>query len=389
MHLSKEHRNQEILQNLKAILNRRGMSQRDLANNLGKKESEISRWFSGKFCISHSTQAKIENFLQEPISSDSTYRHSNGTLNIGVIGTGNIARRFAAEMSHVSYGKIAAAYNPDIEQLNTFCIDFNIENPCNNLQELIDLSDAIYIASPIETHAEYARICLNSSKHVLCEMPFTSTKEEAKELYRIANANNCTLMPALKTAYCPSFLHMNDIARSGIIGEVVEISAAVTTLLPENTPESFYNERLLENATYPLLAIFKLFGVHYDKIRIFNKRNGEKIDFSNISLEYNDRIATFKIGVGVKSEGSLTISGTNGYIYVPAPWWKTDYFEVRFENQNDNKKYFFPYESSGLRYEIQAFIDSVKKNSVIKDYLTKEENLKISEITTKISNFGK
>lgn len=41
--------------------------------------------------------------------------------------------------------------------------------------------------------------------------------------------------------------------------------------------------------------------------------------------------ASIKVGKGVKTEGELVISGTKGYIYVPAPWWKTDYFEVRRE----------------------------------------------------------
>ena len=51
-------------------------------------------------------------------------------------------------------------------------------------------------------------------------------------------------------------------------------------------------------------------------------------------------MASIKVGKGVKSEGELIISGTKGYIYVPAPWWKTDYFELRYEDQNKNKKYF-------------------------------------------------
>ena len=182
---------------------------------------------------------------------------------------------------------------------------------------------------------------------------------------------------------------MNEIAQSGIIGGIAEISATVTTLLPDSTSTEFYNERIFENATYPLLAIFKLFGTNYQKVQIFNKRDGDRIHFSQVCLEYRDKIGSFKIGVGVKSEGSLVISGTKGYIYVPAPWWKTDYFEVRFENQNDNKKYFFPYESSGLRYEIQAFVDSISRTSVLKDYVTKEENLKIIDIQNKILSNGK
>lgn len=389
MQISKEHRNQEILQNIKTILTRKGLTQRNLANLLGKKESEVSRWFSGKFCISKTTQSKIEYILQEPISSDSLFKSNSTILKIGIIGTGNIARRFAAEIPHVQYGEIIAAFNPDKKQLNRFCTEFNIKNSCNTLDELLSLSDAVYIASPMSTHADYVHQCIVHKKHILCEMPFTSSKEEAKKLYQTARLNDCIITPALKTAFCPSFIQMKEIARSGIIGEITDISGTVTTLLPEDTPTEYYNERLLENATYPLLAIFKLFGTGYRKIKVFSRKQEDKITFANVSLEYKESIASFKVGVGVKSEGSLVISGTKGYIYVPAPWWKTDYFEVRFENQNDNKKYFFPYESSGLRYEIQAFIDSIKKRAFYKEYITKEENFKILEIQNKIYNNGK
>ena len=62
----------------------------------------------------------------------------------------------------------------------------------------------------------------------------------------------------------------------------------------------------------------------------------------------------------MKSEGELIISGTKGYIYVPAPWWKTDYFEIRYENPIDNKRYFFQLDGEGIRYEILAFIRAIE-----------------------------
>lgn len=389
MNFSKENRNQEILHNLKTILDKRGLSQREFAALLNKKESEISRWFSGKFCVSRTTQSKIENVLQEPISSDSTFRKLNSKVKIGVIGTGSIARRFAAEIKYVENAEILAAYDSSVVDLEQFCYSYNIHLKCHCLDELLAEVEAIYIASPVESHYEYAKICLLNKKHVLCEMPFTETKEQAKELYQIACANKCVLMPALKTAYCQSFIEMNEIAKSGIIGEVCEMSATVTTLLSNGVPKEFYNERLLENATYPLLACFKLFGLNLSKINTFNLGQGDKLGFASLYIEYPQSVVSIKVGVGVKSEGNLVISGTKGYIYVPAPWWKMDYFEVRFENQNDNKKYFFPYEADGLRYEIQEFVDSINSCSIVCVHVTKEENLKILEIQNKILNNGK
>ncbi len=67
-----------------------------------------------------------------------------------------------------------------------------------------------------------------------------------------------------------------------------------------------------------------------------------------------------KVGRGVKSEGELVISGTKGYIYVPAPWWKTDYFEVRYEDPADNKRYFYQLDGEGLRYELVSFLRSIQ-----------------------------
>ena len=65
---------------------------------------------------------------------------------------------------------------------------------------------------------------------------------------------------------------------------------------------------------------------------------------------------------GVKSEGDLVISGTSGYIYVPAPWWKTDYFELRYEDVSRNKRHFYQLDGEGIRYELVAFVRSIEGN---------------------------
>ena len=85
---------------------------------------------------------------------------------------------------------------------------------------------------------------------------------------------------------------------------------------------------------------------------------------TKINFTYKNAVASLKVGKGVKSEGELVISGTKGYIYVPAPWWKTEYFEVRFENQNDNRRYFYPLEGEGIRYELVAFLRAIKTNQL-------------------------
>ena len=76
----------------------------------------------------------------------------------------------------------------------------------------------------------------------------------------------------------------------------------------------------------------------------------------------------------------MVISGTKGYAYVPAPWWKTDYFEIRYEDQNQNKKYFYPYAGEGLRYEIKDFVTAILHKNSFFSKVSKRENLYMAQV---------
>jgi choline-phosphate cytidylyltransferase len=92
--------------------------------------------------------------------------------------------------------------------------------------------------------------------------------------------------------------------------------------------------------------------------------------FTKIDFVYPEAVASIKVGQGVKAESEMIISGTKGYVYVPSPWWKTDYFEVRFENASKNKRYFYQLDGEGIRYEIVAFakaIESGRSNTYISE----------------------
>lgn len=82
--------------------------------------------------------------------------------------------------------------------------------------------------------------------------------------------------------------------------------------------------------------------------------------FTNVTFVYSHAVASIKVGKGVKTEGELVISGTKGYIYVPAPWWKTEYFEIRREGITQNKRYFYQLDGEGIRYELVSFLKAIQ-----------------------------
>ena len=230
---------------------------------------------------------------------------------------------------------------------------------------------------------------LEARKHVLCEIPFTLSGSQAKELYDYAEANNLVLLEASKTAYCPAFCHITTLVKSGVIGEVVDVKASLSKMMEGETRELDAIQAggaMNEHAPLNLMAIVKLLGKDYCKVEFYSKmENGVDI-YTKANIVYPHATASITLGIGVKTEGNLIISGTKGYIYVPAPWWLTDYFEIRYEDQTKNKKYFYSYDGEGLRYEIREFITMIvnKRKSCYK--LRRLESIAIAEIIEKYNN---
>ena len=358
----------DLIRRIKVTLRQRGLTQRDLANRLGKKEAEVSRWMSGRVGISEASLRKIEEVLELP-------RTSPKPIKIGLIGTGSIAARFAAEAAHVEGCYLSAAYNPDLDAARLFADRFGIEAVAATPEELLAQCDAVYIASPYKTHYDYALQALQASRHVLCETPFTLTRRQAADLYTLAQRKGLTLLVALKTAYCPSYRQTIEVARSGIIGEVVDINLSLTTLVPEKSERlrRVQTGKMAEGICFNLHPVMELLGTDFRHITYYARCQDDVETYCRALVVYPNAVATLQVGIGVKSEGSMVISGTKGYIYVPAPWWRTDYFEVRFEDQNQNRKFYYNWEGEGLRYETQEFLRSIRDSRLGSPSLTREQ----------------
>lgn len=265
-------------------------------------------------------------------------------IHFGIVGSGRIANRFITESKFVSGATVDGVFNIHGSSAQAFAEQHELGFFSDNYQEFLSRVNAVYIASPHGTHYDYTREALLRGKYVPCEKPMTLAAWQAQELFDIAKERGLILMEAIKTAYCPGFQRLVSCAKSGKIGRIVSVDATFTKLVPpcfRELQNDGVGGSVNELATYPLLAILKLLDKKYRDIRFISYKNNEDgVDlFTRNDLSYPDAAATTKVGLGVKSEGSLVISRTRGYIYVPAPWWKTEYFELRYETPLRRKKF--------------------------------------------------
>lgn len=360
----------------------------------GQKIDDIQKYDVDIFAIGSDWEGKFDylnEFCQvvylprtEGISSTMLRGEQQQVVRVGIVGCGRIAQRFVPEASFVSGVQIVGAYDIDNKVGETFTQNHQLPTCYESYETLLADIDAVYIATPHLSHYELTKQALLAKKHVLCEIPLVLEVEQARELYALAEEQGVILMEANKTAHCPAFNHLMVMIKSGAIGEVVDIEASLSRLLPDRTRREFDAEQaggsMYESAVYPLLPIFKLLGTDYKNLNLYSRmENGVDIYTKGV-LRYPNAVCSFKLGLGVKTEGNLVISGTMGYAYVEAPWWKTDYFELRYEDQNQNKKFFYKWDGEGLRYEIQEWMSCILNKRFSPARLRRRESIAMAGV---------
>lgn len=343
----------------------------------GQKIDDIRRYDADIFTVGSDWKGKFDYlndycrviYLErtEGISS-SEIRAEKSEIRIGLVGESPILNKFYRESSFVNGAVITGICTQDMSLLSDRIK--TLPQVVNSIEGLFPYCDAVYIITRPEYHFQDIKASLEAGKHVLCESPVTLSAKEYELLSGMASKKNLVLMDGIKTAYSTAFNRMMLLVKGGSIGEVVSVDATCTSLhnqiLSGGKENSYYWNSMSFWATTAMLPIFDLLGTGFTSKQIVSRVPDEKSKFdlfSKISFVYPHSVASIKIGQGVKSEGDLVITGTKGYVYVPAPWWKTDYFEIRYENQGDNRRFFYHLEGEGIRFEILSFLRQIEHGS--------------------------
>ena len=365
---------------------------------VGQKIDDILKYDVDIFAIGSDWEGKFDYLSEycdvvylprtEGVSSTMLRAESEVVVNIAIVGCGRIAQRFYTEVDKVDAASVSALYDINrvaAERLNESLV-------VDSFEKAVESADAVYIATPHHLHYQQAKYALEHGRHVLCETPMVLQQAQAEELFAIARECGLVLLEANKTAYCPAFNHLVTLVKSGLIGDVVGIDASESKLwnkedLKRELDPNMAGGSLYEMGSYPLLPIVKLLGTDYKGINIYSRMNENGVDvYTRGIVHYAGAVASFQLGLGVKTEGNLVISGTQGYVYVPSPWWKTDYFELRYEDQNRNKKYFYKWDEPGLRYEIQEFVSCIVNKRSSSARLTPRQSIAMARVMEQFTN---
>ncbi len=323
----------------------------------------------------------------EGISSTMLREDKVRPINLGVIGTGRIAKRFVNESVHVFGVKIHSVMSKNMRRAKEFISGTEIEYAYDNIENFLENNiEAVYIASAHEFHYEQVKKALESGKHVLCEKPITLEHKQLKVLGGLAKSKNLILLEAIKTSFFPAFAKVIEEIKKGKIGEIKEVRSTFTKLLKNKKMREWqvpYGGATNELASYPLLLAQKILGkskkvAFYDQIE-------DGVDLANriVCKHKNGAVSISTVAIGAKSEGSAVISGTEGYIYIPAPWWLTKEFFIRYEDSSKELSYHYDLEGDGIRYEISEFVTQIRRGKTKSSRLKFKDMLGINKVISK------
>ncbi len=282
-------------------------------------------------------------------------------FNWGILGTGGIARAFAADLQQLDGHRVGAVGSRTLSNAQEFAKTFGGAT-YGSYEELISDPeiDAIYVATPHPAHKDNVIAALNAEKPVLCEKPFAVNAVEAQEMVAAAQKNNVALMEAMWSRYLPHYAQVRQIIASRILGEILTIHADHgQRLADQNIPRlvepSLAGGALLDLGIYPVSFAHMILG-NPTKITASGVLTGKGVDAqTSMIFDYaNGAQAVLNTTMIEQTPCRAVVAGVNGWLEIDRVFYSPTSMRVTlFDGSVTN--YPNTYAGHGLREQAEAF----------------------------------
>lgn len=260
------------------------------------------------------------------------------TLRWGILGTGNIARRFASSLALSRTGTLRAAASRSADSAAAFACAHKVETfPDYETLLAHPEIDAFYIATPHPTHARWCLAAARAGKHILCEKPATMTFAEADAVIAEVRAAGVFFMEAFMYRCHPQTARVLEIVRSGRLGEIRLVEASFSFDAGYQPASRLFARHLggggiLDVGCYTTSMARMIAGaaagadgplepVSVKGAAVRDAAEGTDL-FATALLEFpGGLLATLAAGVQLSLGNTVRITGRKGTLTVTSPWF--------------------------------------------------------------------
>ncbi len=247
----------------------------------------------------------------------------------GILGTGNIARQFAAGGAPARRGAVAAVASRAAETAEAFAQAYGVPRSYGSYDALLRDGDvdAVYVSLPNSMHHEWTIRALRAGKHVLCEKPLAASAAEAEEMFDVAARAGRVLVEAFMYRSHPLTHAFLDAVRGGEIGQLKLIRTSFcfrTTKVTGNIrfDPALAGGVLMDVGCYCLDFSRLVAGAEPERFEVFGQLNATGVDELAAGVLHfpGGVVASFSCGMTVQADNTAYICGSEGYVEIPVPW---------------------------------------------------------------------
>jgi predicted dehydrogenase len=289
------------------------------------------------------------------------------TVRWGILGTGTIAKKFAAALQTLPDAKLVAVGSRCSETAENFARQFHVPRRHTSYDTLANDPDvdAIYIATPHSCHQENTLLCLNANKPVLCEKPFTINAAQAAEVIATARNKKLLVMEAMWTRFFPLMFRLREMLAAGVIGEIKLVAADFGFRAELPAESRLFNPAmgggaLLDVGVYPVSLASMILGA---PLRLTSTAElgatGVDEQAAMICGYSNGALATLYTSIRATTFCEASILGTQGRIKIHSSWWKPS--AMTFTPENGKSELIeLPFSGNGYQFEAMEFMNCLR-----------------------------
>ena len=141
-------------------------------------------------------------------------------VRVGIVGLGYWGPNLVRNFQHHPNANVTALHDLNEAVMKKASLIAPAATPCKTFEELLELVDAVAIATPLRTHFALAKQALEAGKHVVIEKPMAASMAEAIELTRLAEKSKLMLAVDHTFLFTGAVMKVEDVVNKGDIGNL-------------------------------------------------------------------------------------------------------------------------------------------------------------------------
>ena len=248
-------------------------------------------------------------------------------IRLGTIGSGSIVHSILDNVAVTDGIRLTAVYSRTEEKGKQLAAEDGADKVYTDLDEFLEDEEVnvVYVASPNLLHYEQTKKALLAGKNVVCEKPFCTKAEQARELAALAKEKHLLLVDAVPTAFLPNFeVVKRELPKVGkvklVLGNFSQYSSRYDQVLEGGKPNVFNPEYgggcLMDINFYNVYLNIALFGKPQEAIYFPNIYEGLADTSGILIMKYDGFVSESAGAKDTWGVNSFQIEGEKGYIYV-------------------------------------------------------------------------